>query len=41
MRKLLCLLLAMALLAVPARAAEYEAKSWILMDAATGTILDS
>ena len=41
MRKFLCLLLTMALLAVPARAAEYEAKSWLLMDAATGTILDS
>ena len=41
MRKFLCLLLALALLAVPARAAEYEAKSWLLMDAATGTILDS
>ena len=41
MRKFLCLLLALALLAVPVRAAEYEAKSWLLMDAATGTILDS
>ena len=40
MRKLLCLLLAVALLAVPVRGAEYEAKSWILMDAATGTVLD-
>ena len=41
MRKILCLLLALALLALPVRAAEYEAKSWILMDAATGTILQS
>ena len=41
MRKLVSLMLAMALLAVPARAAEYEAKSWVLMDAATGTILES
>ena len=41
MRKFVCLLLAMALLALPVRAAEYEAKSWLLMDAATGTILDS
>ena len=39
MRKILCLLLALALLALPVRAAEYDAKSWILMDAATGTIL--
>ena len=41
MRKILCLLLALALLAVPVGAAEYEAKSWVLMDGATGTILDS
>ena len=41
MRKLVSLMLAMALLAVPVRAAEYEAKSWVLMDAATGTILES
>ena len=41
MRKLLCLFLALALLAVPVGAAEYEAKSWVLMDGATGTILDS
>ncbi len=41
MRKLICLVLAAALLAVPVGAAEYEAKSWVLMDAATGTILDS
>ena len=41
MRKFLCLLLALAMLALPVRAAEYEAKSWLLMDAATGTILDS
>ena len=41
MRKFLCLLLALALLALPVRAADYEAKSWLLMDAATGTILDS
>ena len=41
MRKLVSLMLALALLAVPVRAAEYEAKSWILMDAATGTILES
>ena len=41
MRKLICLLLAAALLAVPAHGAEYEAKSWILMDAATGTVLSS
>ena len=39
MRKILCLLLALAMLALPVRAAEYDAKSWILMDAATGTIL--
>ena len=41
MRKLLCLILALALLAAPVRGAEYEAKSWILMDAATGTVLES
>ena len=41
MRKLLCLILALALMAVPVRGAEYEAKSWILMDAATGTVLES
>ena len=41
MRKLVSLMLAMALLAVPVRAAEYEAKSWVLMDAATGIILES
>ena len=41
MRKLLCLILAVFLLAVPVGAAEYEAKSWILMDAATGTVLQS
>jgi predicted patatin/cPLA2 family phospholipase len=27
-------------LAVPVRAAEYEAKSWVLMDGATGTVLE-
>ena len=41
MRKIGCLLLALAFLAVPVRAAEYEAKSWVLMDAATGTVLQS
>ena len=41
MRKLICLVLAAALLALPVRAAEYEAKSWVLMDAATGTVLQS
>lgn len=41
MRKMVCLLLALALLAAPVGAAEYEAKSWVLMDGATGTILDS
>ena len=41
MRKMVCLLLALAVLAVPAGAAEYEAKSWVLMDAATGTVLQS
>ena len=41
MRKLVCLLLAVLVLAAPVRAADYEAKSWILMDAATGTILES
>ena len=39
MRKLVCVLLTAALLSAPV--AGYEAKSWILMDAATGTILDS
>ena len=39
MRKLICLILAAAVLAVPVRG--YEAKSWVLMDAATGTVLDS
>ena len=39
MRKLVCVLLTAALLAAPVSG--YEAKSWILMDAATGTILDS
>ena len=33
--------MAAALLAVPVGAAEYEAKSWVLMDAATGMILES
>ena len=41
MQKTLCLLLAFFLLAMPVGAAEYEAKSWVLMDAATGTVLDS
>ena len=41
MRKLICLLLAAAVLTVPVRGAEYEAKSWLLMDAATGTVLES
>ena len=41
MRKRICLLLATALMAVPVRGAEYEAKSWLLMDAATGTVLES
>ena len=41
MRKTVCLLLILALLGVPVGAAEYEAKSWILMDAATGTILQN
>ncbi len=41
MRKWICLVLAAALLALPVRAAEYEAKSWVLMDAATGTVLQS
>ena len=41
MRRMLCLMLALAMLAAPVRAAEYEAKSWVLMDAATGTVLDS
>ena len=40
MRKLLCLILVLALVAVPVTAAEYEAKSWILMDGATGTVLE-
>ena len=41
MRKLLCLLLVLGLLPASVRAAEYEAKSWVLMDAATGTVLQS
>ena len=41
MRKLLCLMLTLAVLAVPVRGAEYEAKSWLLMDAATGTVLEA
>ena len=41
MRKMGCFLLALMLLGQPVLAAEYEAKSWLLMDAATGTILDS
>ena len=41
MRKWICLLLAVSLLALPVGAAEYEAKSWVLMDAATGTVLQS
>ncbi len=41
MRKWMCLLLAVLVLAAPVRAAEYEAKSWVLMDAATGTLLQS
>ena len=40
-RKFLCLILAAVLLAAPVRGAEYEAKSWLLMDAATGTVLES
>ena len=39
MRKWICMLVTVALLSAPV--AGYEAKSWILMDAATGTILDS
>ena len=39
MRKLMVLVLALAL-AVPVRAAEYEAKSWVLVDGATGTVLE-
>ena len=41
MRNMICLLLALAMLTVPVRAAPYEAKSWILMDAATGTVLEN
>ena len=41
MRKWICLFLAVSLLALPVRAAEYEAKSWVLMDAATGTVLQA
>ena len=41
MRKLISLILAVLLAVMPVGAAEYEAKSWILMDAATGTVLDS
>ena len=39
MRKLVCVLLAVAVLSGSVGA--YEAKSWLLMDAATGTVLDS
>ena len=41
MRRLLCLILALALFALPVRGAAYEARSWLLMDAATGTVLES
>ena len=41
MRKWICLFLAVSLLALPVVAAEYEAKSWVLMDAATGTVLQA
>ena len=41
MRKWICLFLAVSLLALPVGAAEYEAKSWVLMDAATGTVLQA
>jgi D-alanyl-D-alanine carboxypeptidase (penicillin-binding protein 5/6) len=41
MRKILCLVLAVLLLPVRAFGAEYDAKSWLLMDAATGTVLES
>ena len=41
MRKWICLFLAVSLLALPVGAAEYEAKSWVLMDAVTGTVLQS
>ena len=41
MRRLLCLMLVLSLMAVPVFGAEYEAKSWVLMDAATGTVLES
>ena len=40
MRKLLCLILVLALVTVPVTAAEYEAKSWVLVDGATGTVLE-
>ena len=40
MRKWMCLVLAVLVLSAPVRAAEYEAKSWLLMDAATGTVLE-
>ncbi len=41
MKRLLCILLAVWLLAAPVLGADYDGKSWILMDTATGTILDS
>ena len=41
MRKWICLILTISLLALPVGAAEYEAKSWVLMDAATGTVLQA
>ncbi len=41
MKRMMAAVLAVLCLAAPARAAEYDGKSWLLMDAATGTVLDS
>ncbi len=41
MKRMLAALLAAVLLATPVLGADYDGKSWILVDAATGTVLES
>ncbi len=41
MKRTICVFLALWLLAVPVLGADYDGKSWILIDGATGTVLDS
>ncbi len=41
MKRMICVLAAVVLLASPVLGAEYDGKSWILMDGETGAVLDS